>query len=291
MPRPHPFDAGRLLRDLARLASPAFAGRCTGTEGAESARRLIEARFAEIGLEPLAAPGFRHPFGGDTPGINLVGHLPGADPEARWLVVLAHYDHLGEEEGEVYPGADDNASGVAVLLATAEALAVRPGRHPVLFVCPDAEEWEQAGSRALVAAPPIDLDDIDLVINLDMLSRSTAGELWVAGTAYFPELLARVAAAAARSTVAVRTGHDRPDEGRADWSADSDHAAFHAAGVPWLYFGVEDHDDYHTPDDTFERIDESFFLGAAATVVDFVADLARDPRDAVGPGLAGTDGA
>ena len=285
MPRPAPIDRESLLADLAWLASPELAGRRTGTAGAEAARRILEARFAEIGLRPLGASGYRHPFGGETPGINLVAHLPGADPEAGWLVVVAHYDHLGEEEGEIFPGADDNASGVAVLLAAAEALAELPRSRPVLFVCPDAEEWEQAGSRALVAAPPVDLDRIDLVVNLDMLSRSAAGELWVAGTAHFPELLPRVAAAAARSAVAVRTGHDVPDEERADWTEESDHAAFHAAGVPWLYFGVEDHDDYHTPDDTFERIDVEFFLSAAATVVDFLAGLAGA---AAPPGLAGT---
>lgn len=277
MARPAPIDRERLLADLAWLASPELAGRRTGSAGAEAARRILEIRFAEIGLRPLGAGAYRQPFGGETPGINLVAHLPGADPEAGWLVVVAHYDHLGEVEGEVYPGADDNASGVAVLLAAAEALAELPPRRPVLFVCPDAEEWEQAGSRALVAAPPVDLDRIDLVVNLDMLSRSAEGELWVAGTAHFPELLPFVAAAAARSAVAVRTGHDTPDEERADWTEESDHAAFHAAGVPWLYFGVEDHDDYHTPDDTFDRIDVEFFLGAAATVVDFLAGLALRP--------------
>jgi len=287
MRRPAPIYAESLLADLARLASAELAGRRTGTPGAEAARRVLESRFAEIGLVPLGAPGFRHPFGGETPGINLIGCLPGGDPEAGWLVVTAHYDHLGEEDGELYPGADDNASGVAVLLAAAEALAAAPRRRPVLFVCPDAEEWEQAGSRALVENPPVDLERIDLAVNLDMLSRSAAGELWVAGTAHFPALLPRVVAAAARSPVVVRTGHDRPDDAeRADWSDESDHAAFHAAGVPWLYFGVEDHEDYHTPADRFERIDLEFFLGAAATVVDFVAELAGDPAGP--PGLAGS---
>lgn len=274
MRAPAPFDGESLLADLAALASPALAGRRTGTEGAEAARRRIEARFAEIGLEPLGAPGFRHPFAGDPPGINLLGYLPGGGRGSGWLVVTAHYDHLGEEDGEIYPGADDNASGVAVLLAAAEALAAGPRRRPVLFACPDAEEWEQAGSRALVAEPPIDLARIDLVVNLDMLSRSAAGELWVAGTAHFPELLPAVAAAAERSAVVVVAGHDLPDDERADWTEESDHAAFHAAGVPWLYFGVEDHDDYHTPDDTVERVDVEFFLGAAATVVDFLYEFA-----------------
>lgn len=275
MPWRPSIDAEQLLGDLRRLASPALAGRRTGSAGAEAARRLIEARFAGIGLQPIGAPGFRHPFGGEPAGINLAGQLAGEDPAARWLVVLAHYDHLGEEAGEIFPGADDNASGVAVLLAAAEALARLRRRLPVLFVCPDAEECEQAGSRALVADPPVGLDRIELVVNLDMLSRSAAGELWVAGTAHRPDLAPLAVRAAARSPVVVRLGHDRPDEGRDDWTEDSDHAAFHAAGVPWLYFGVEDHDDYHTPDDTFERIDVDFFLGAAATVVDLLGSFAR----------------
>ncbi len=272
--RPTSIEEG-LLDDLRHLSSPALAGRRTGSAGAELARRHIEARFGEIGLRPVGAIDFRHPFAAETPGVNLAGHLPGEDPEAGWLVVLAHYDHLGVVSGELYPGADDNASGVAVLLAAARALAAARRRCPVLFACPDAEELDHAGSRALVADPPVDLDRVELVVNLDMLSRSAAGELWVAGTAHFPELVPRVVAAAARSPVAVLLGHDTADAGRDDWTSDSDHAAFHAAGVPWLYFGVEDHDDYHTPDDTYERIDLDFFLGAAATVIGFLSDHAR----------------
>ena len=83
---------------------------------------------------------------------------------------------------------------------------------------------------------------------------------------------------AARSKVTVRFGHDRPGPGaraRDDWTMLSDHGAFHAAGIPFVYFGVEDHPDYHKPTDTVDRVDAAFFFQVVATVFDAVTTLDR----------------
>ena len=271
-----PEETDQLLEDVRKLAAEEMEGRATGTRGAERARRYIAGRFAAIGLEALEV-GYRHPFELDgVAGVNLVGVLRGAEPELGALLVLAHHDHLGVVDGELHPGADDNASGVAAMLAVAERLAATGTRRTLFFVSPDAEERGRAGSVALVEEPPLPLERVELVINLDMLARDSAGELWVAGCAHSPELAAPLRALASRAPLFLRLGHDRPDprDPRHDWTTESDHAAFHEAGLPWLYFGVEDHDDYHTPRDSFERIDSDFLARAAATVADFVAEIA-----------------
>ncbi len=270
-------ESTQLLEDIRILASEEMEGRATGSKGAERARRYIAERFATIGLEVLADD-YRHPFEQDgVAGVNLVGVLPGAEPWLGWVLVLAHHDHLGVIAGELHPGADDNASGVAAMLAVAGRLAAAGTLRTLLFVSPDAEEQGRAGSAALVEEPLLPLERVELVVNFDMLSRSVAGELWVAGCAHSPELAAPLRALAARSPVLLRLGHDRPDPRaeRQDWTTESDHAAFHEAGLPWLYFGVEDHDDYHTPRDSFERIDADFLLRVAATVTDFLAEIAN----------------
>lgn len=274
MPR-RDFSA-QLLEDVRILSSTEMAGRATGTPGAERARDYLVERFEAIGLEPLGDD-YRRPFeSGDVAGVNLVAALPGTEPQLGWIAVVAHHDHLGVVDGELHPGADDNASGLAAMLAIARHLVAEGTQRTVLFVSPDAEELERAGSVALVEDPEFPLDRLELVVNLDMLSRSEHGELWVAGTSHSPELAAPLRALATRSPVILRLGHDRPDprDERYDWTTESDHAAFHRAGVPWLYFGVEDHEDYHTPRDTFERVDADFLIRASATVAQFLAEVA-----------------
>jgi hypothetical protein len=112
---------------------------------------------------------------------------------------------------------------------------------------------------------------------MDMVSRSATREIYIAGTGYHPPLRQALEEVAKRSEVTVRFGHDGADgkKGRDDWTTQSDHAAFHAAGIPFLYFGVEDHPDYHKPTDTIDKVSAAFFLQVAATVYDAVNTLDR----------------
>ena len=203
--------------------------------------------------------------------------VDGQSDDARAIVVSAHYDHVGVRDGKTYPGADDNASGTAALLAMASLCKASPWQHDVVFAAFDAEEMGLQGSRAFVATPPIPKSRIALNLNMDMVSRSDAREIFVAGTSYRPELRTVLEPVAARSAVKVRFGHDQSKGGfdRNDWTMQSDHGPFHTAGIPFVYFGVEDHADYHKPTDTFDKIDRAFFFQVVATIVDAIGTLDR----------------
>ena len=273
-PEPQP------VTDLRTLAADEMAGRLVGTPGNARARAYITQRYAEIGLEPVGGS-FAHPFDftrptdfrdpGSAPvemrGVNLIGMVEGSGAGDDVIVVTAHFDHLGPAEaGEIFNGADDNASGVAALLAAAEAVSRRAPENDVMFVAFDAEEGGLNGARAFMEDPPIDADRIAFNLNLDMVGYSPDGDLWAVGTYHYPVLEPIVARIAENAAVELKMGFDRPTENRRnDWTLLSDHAPFHLAGVPFLYLGVEDHAHYHQPSDEFAVIPLDFFLGAVET--------------------------
>ncbi len=266
------IDAATLARDVAVLAADSLEGRAAGTIGGERARNWLLHRFAEIGLEPIAG-GFTQPFdlpargGAGTQGVNLIGSVRGTNEPDRWIVVTAHYDHLGTRDGTVFNGADDNASGVSGLLALATWFKHNPPSTSMLFVAFDAEELGLRGARAFVDSPPVSLDRVVVTVNLDMIGRNDAGELYVAGTAHYAELEPIIDAITPVAPVKLLKGHDRPSARPTDdWTSASDHGAFHAVGIPFLYFGVEDHADYHRPTDDAERIQPEFHANAVETV-------------------------
>lgn len=263
-------DRARLWRDLETLAAPGMEGRAPGTGGHRRARAYLLERLRASGLAPLGA-GFAHPFTyrGGPKGTNLLATLPGTAPGAGVIVLSAHYDHLGIRGGVVYPGADDNASGVAALLALAAHFKAHPPAHTLVFALFDAEEGGLHGSRAFVSTMPFKRDQVRLDVNLDMVGRNDKGELYVAGTTRSPLFRPLLDSIARRASVTLRMGHDT-GPGRDDWTHESDHGSFHDAGIPWLYFGVEDHPDYHTPLDTAARIDPDFFARATETILEAV---------------------
>jgi Zn-dependent M28 family amino/carboxypeptidase len=194
------------------------------------------------------------------------------------IVISAHYDHLGVRDGAVYPGADDNASGVAVILELARRCRPSTWTHDVVFAAFDAEEQGLQGAKAFVASPPIPKERIALNVNLDMVSRSAKREIYIAGAYHRPALRTVLEPVAKRSNVTVLFGHDKPGArggAQDDWTTQSDHGAFHAAGIPFVYFGVEDHPDYHKPTDTADKIDMVFLGRVAATIHDAVTALDR----------------
>ena len=137
-------DSAAILEDLRFLSSDELRGRATGSEGAALARMRLADRFNGAGLEPLAG-GYERSFTWtrrDVPeertGVNLVGLLRGTEHPGRYIVVSGHYDHLGVRGGEIYNGADDNASGAVAVAALARALRSVALRNSVIFV---AFEW------------------------------------------------------------------------------------------------------------------------------------------------------
>lgn len=273
---PVAIDSARLIRDIGVLAHDSMEGRLVGSPGGARARAFLLRSFRERGLQPVDAADYRHPFTFErrdtsVTGVNVVGQVTGSSAPDRYIVITAHYDHLGVRNGEIYNGADDNASGTAALLAIADYFTRNRPRHTMIFAALDAEEGGLRGARAFVARPPVPLASIILNVNMDMIGRNDAGELYVAGTAHYPQLLPFVERVATTAEVTLIPGHDRPSATPTDdWTTASDHAAFHGAGIPFLYFGVEDHPDYHRPTDELSGIQPGFYARAVRTVLSAV---------------------
>jgi Zn-dependent M28 family amino/carboxypeptidase len=270
------------MADVTALASPDMQGRAPGTPGGAKAREWILERFRRAKLEPLGKD-FQLPFtfearggggkGAKTQGINLAGVCRGKGAKDKGaLVITAHYDHLGMRDGAIFHGADDNASGVTVLLALARQCQQSPWTHDAVFVAFDAEELGLEGARAFLAAPPLPKERIAVNINMDMVARGDRNELYMAGTSHTPALRSILNPVTSRSKIKTLFGHDSGG-GQNDWTTQSDHGVFHSAGIPFIYFGVEDHPDYHRVSDTADKINPTFFLQSATTILDAVTAI------------------
>ena len=187
---PPVFSQKALMEHVQWLAAPEREGRGVGTKGLDAAAEYVAAQFKAMGLQPGGRDGSyfqpftagKSPAGGPVTLRNVVGVLPGT--KAEWTgqsaVLGAHYDHLGSgwpdvhkgDEGRVHPGADDNASGVAVLLELAKALAAgeKPQRT-LVFVAFAGEEAGLLGSRHYVEHPPFPIEKTLGMINLDTVGR------------------------------------------------------------------------------------------------------------------------
>jgi hypothetical protein len=215
---------------------------------------------------------------------NVVAVLPGRDPAVagRCVLVGAHHDHLGfggdaslapDRLGTIHPGADDNASGVAALLAVARAAAAAgPARRTLVFAAFGAEELGLLGSAYLVRNPPPGCapEAMQLMVNLDMVGRPRAGKVYVdgAGTARGLEGLVKALAARPPSLpLTLAFG--------GDGYGPSDHTSFHARGAPVIFLFTGAHEDYHRPTDTPDKIDPE----GLAAVAGLASRLAREAAE------------
>jgi hypothetical protein len=287
-PAPSPMHA-QLLQDVRVLAADDMQGRDTGAPGGEMARNYIVGRLDGLGvvappmgrLQPWEMQGRTRAGPKTFNGVNVIGLIPGTRVTDRYIVVTAHYDHVGvNDEGQVFNGADDNASGVATMLALAADLKRQAPEHSVLIVALDGEEHGLLGAKHFVEAPPVPLSSIAMNLNFDMTARAeTDGKLWVTGTYQNPYFRLVLENIPANGAVALAFGKDTPeDKGEDNWVESSDHAAFYKAQVPFLYLGVNYHPDYHRPSDDFERITPSVFISATElSITSFRAlDVALD---------------
>ncbi len=274
-PKSKYFDAVKLLDDLKYLSSDELEGRSADRPSMQLARDHVERRFRESGIEAIAG-NYKQAFpitrrnAAPLNGINFVGMIQGKKHADKYIVITAHYDHVGISNGEIYNGADDNASGTAALFAIASYFKKKRPDHSLIFVAFDAEEKGLQGARHFVANLPVAKDNILLNVNMDMISRNDKGELYAAGTFHYPQFKPALERAQKKAKVKLLLGHDDPKLGRDDWTNQSDHAAFHAAKIPFIYFGVEDHPDYHRPTDDFEKINQDFYVKAVETVIEAV---------------------
>jgi aminopeptidase YwaD len=192
------------------------------------------------------------------PTENVVAVLRGSDPHLKndSVVIGAHYDHIGfghygtrnsGTKGQVHPGADDNASGTAVLLEVARRLSesdIKPSTT-VVFVAFSAEELGLFGSRHYVDHPAVPLSSTKAMINLDMVGRLRDGRVTVFGTRSARELSGIVNSAATELGLEIR---------ESDGIGRSDHMPFYSKKIPALHFFTGVHADYHGPGDTWDKL-------------------------------------
>jgi hypothetical protein len=193
----------------------------------------------------------------ELPAWNLVGIIPGSDPELaeEYVAIGAHYDHLGiggpeslapQDYGQPHWGADDNASGDACVLDIARSLARGPRPARSVLVCLfSGEEIGLVGSNWLVEHPPVPLDSIVAMLNFDMVGRLRDEKLTMGGTGTaqeFPALIKGIDSGKL-NVVAEESGF-----------GSSDHMSFIQKGIPSLFFFTGTHPDYHTPRDTADKI-------------------------------------
>ncbi len=278
------FSEQRMMGHIKYLASEEMKGRGLGTPELDEAAKYIAEKFGEYGLRPMGKGFFQFfthtfPDKGEVQMKNIVGIIPGTDEKLKDspVVISAHYDHLGlgwpdvhkGDEGKIHYGADDNASGVAVLLELAKSLgqSMQPKRT-IVFVAFTGEEAGLLGSRYFVSQAKANFAG-DILANLNL---DTNGSL-------FDKNLMVLNGNSAKEWKFVFMGTDyttgiKTDVVTQDLDA-SDQVAFIEQGIPAVQFFTGATENYHRPDDTFDKID-SKGLVKVATVAKEVLEYLGD---------------
>ncbi|HEY4306278.1 MAG TPA: M20/M25/M40 family metallo-hydrolase [Gemmatimonadaceae bacterium] len=279
-------DSLVIRHDIEYLASPALAGRMTGTPGNDSAAGYLARRYASMGVHPLF-PGYLQHFDARPPAHNgavtalptqnVMGVIRGSDPALRnqYIVVGAHFDHLGANTTFAADprapglrlGADDNASGTAAVLELARLIARTPTKRSIIFANFSGEEEGTLGSMYMVEHMPVPVDSVDAMLNFDMVGRLKNDRLIVFGVATSPELpgIVQQANVPVKLNVAAQGDGDGP----------SDHASFYLKNMPVLHFFTDSHEDYHKVGDTPDKINaagEARVVALAENVLRAIAD-------------------
>ena len=249
------------------------------------ARRYVTDKLDSLRVRPAGTDGF-HQLIPAIGGANIIGIIRARRTDARYLVLGAHYDHLGVHFDSIHPGADDNASGVAVLLAVSRKLLELQsdlGRN-VLVVFFDAEEpphsYEKTmGSIFFVDHPVLPLDSVDLMINLDLIGHAV-------GQPDTPREVQNMVQVSGAERAGLQSSIDRYRSdslflGRVGANVQlpsSDHPAFQNAGIASIFFHVGRDRHYHTPEDTPEKLDYVKMLALADALADLIVSVSRHRR-------------
>jgi hypothetical protein len=282
---PAVYDAEALRQTVVNLSTEEMEGRGLGSAGLERATALVEERFKQIGLQPGIGDSFRQTWtwhGGEPARelqlSNLVAQIPGADARLREqpVLLMAHLDHLGrgwsdvrtDNLGKLHPGADDNASGVAVLLELARALAEEPQRpRPVILAVTTGEEAGRLGSIHLLDSLPASYQPFACV-TLDTVGRlADTGKLYVLNADSARELRF-VFMGVGYTTGAPITIVSEPLDA-------SDQASCLEAGIPGVQLFTGPHTDYHRPSDTADKVDAEGLALVTEAAHEAVAYLAE----------------
>jgi len=271
------------------LASDELEGRMTGSAGCNKAAEFIADEFAEIGVLPFEnyfqyfdAP-TDFPSNGQPKNFeetqNVIGYISGKNKSDEFIVIGAHYDHLGfggEGSGsrvdllEIHNGADDNASGVAALLEIAKNLVKnqRNLSRSVMFVAFSAEEIGLIGSNYFVENCPIPTENIVAMLNMDMVGRMREKTLTIDGSGTSPSW----------DSLIENANHGFVIKKNPAGFGYSDHASFYKKNIPVLAFHTGSHDEYNTPDDDPETLNYPDLQLIAEMMKDIVVKLSHGER-------------
>jgi hypothetical protein len=274
-PRPDPLSEASIVADLAWLTDPARRGRGSLSTEARAVADWIADELRAAGYEPTLQE-----IAAARGQVNVIAVKPAREAGGATVLVSAHYDHVGEQGGAIYPGADDNASGVAVALAVARAIAddaAVAGR--VVFVFTGAEEVGLLGALAYVDAPVVPLAETSLAINMDMVGRKLFesaldrdAALGVIGMDDAVAPLAADAATAAGLELVTATPLMVRLIGQ-DWR--SDDWVFRDRGLRAVHLSTGLHDDYHAPTDSLDKLSRPQLVRITAFLRALVAATAR----------------
>jgi hypothetical protein len=278
----NPFAPADFEKHVRFLASTEMKGRDLGTAEGRKAAQYVADRFKELGLKPGGKDGYFHGFTArNLEGRNVVGLLEG-ESAAEFLVVAAHHDGRGVVEGKIQPGADDNASGVAMVLELARSFQGTKPRRSILFISFDGEEKGLLGSREFVKSGLYDPASIAAMFVFDLIGGDffpwEKSRIYALGSEYSAELFDRVGrlAGASKDLEVVRSGVTllEPFEGMAR----SDYQAFRSKEVPFVFFSSGTPWYYHTEHDTIDVINLEKMVKAARFVRGVIVETARDEK-------------
>jgi len=265
----------RLKKHVYTLAADSLMGRSAGSVFASKAAAYIERQWEEIGLTPLVGESFRVSF--DNRYINLIAIIEGNDQilKNEYIVVGAHYDHLGSKTGQngetvIYNGADDNASGTATLIELGRQLnTIRPTlARSVILIAFDAEEIGLYGSNEFANNPPVPINDIKLMLSVDMVGwYRTSGYLKFSGygTIKNGKQLFQ------DSTLIPEGLHLKTQNFEKSIFTATDTYGFAMKGIPTLAVTTGLKSPYHKPEDEAELID----YDGMTVITEYLANLIR----------------
>ncbi len=280
----HPELKERLRGHVRVLASDSLQGRGLGTAGAELARDYIVSRFEETGLRPLDEldGSFLQPFRfrqqlAWIDAWNIAGYIEGSDPllKNEYIVLGAHWDHLGYEKQSdsktIFPGADDNASGVAALIELARYFSQNPHKtgRSLIFVAFDAEESGLIGSKHFVENSPVSLLDIKLMFSFDMVGMYEANNgLHLRGMGSMENGVEIAEAVAASHSLNLRNTGSNIERR-------TDTAPFGDSGIPAVHVFTGTQSPYHKPEDQYHLLDYEGMEKIHGFMVDFISSLSH----------------
>ncbi|MFH5884178.1 M28 family peptidase [Halalkalibaculum sp. DA3122] len=268
------IEPGDIRTHIQFLASDSLRGRATGTAGEAIAANYIADAFNQFGIAPLGEDDtyfqpftvttdhLHNPPQGDTSrqrerpllSRNVVGIINGSEEPDSYMIIGAHYDHLGtggygslanRRRNQIHNGADDNASGTAGILELAQYFSVNSPRKSLVFVAFSGEEIGLLGSQHFVDQLPVPAEQVEAMINLDMIGRLQDNKLLIFGTGS-AERWEQLIAEANTDSLQIETS--------ADGTGASDHTSFYNKQIPVLHYFTGTHGDYHRPTDDAGQI-------------------------------------